>query len=362
MKINFKDYDLDGFVIRECRIAGEDCYLVFPQHIGVKWTKKNLIFRSSIWTLRGELVSASFKKFFNWGEQPELCYTPFSFNANGGCQLVEKLDGSTLIVSKYKDELIVRTRGTVDATISMDNGFEIEILKQKFPKAFENSLLKDHTIIYEWTTPENVIVLNYGDVGITLIGCVKHEDYSYLSQEELDDIALDINVPRPKRYNYKSIKEMLDDVDTWVGAEGICCYCNRGQDIRKIKSEWYRSVHRMKSEMGSFERVVDFWFSNDMPDFQSAYRIIQETIDFEVAERCRGDLSRICDAWKEVKKIVDFMEKYVEDNSKVDQKTFALETIQKWGDTNRSSFVFELRKGKELTKDNYKKLLYQCIK
>ena len=361
MKINFQDYDLEGFVIRECKIAGDECYLIFPQHIGVKWDKKNLIFRSSVWTKEGELISAGFKRFFNWSEQPDLAYTPFSLTANGGCELIEKKDGSTLIVSKHRGELIARTRGTVDAS-GMENGWEIEYLKEKYPLAFNHELLDGHSLIYEWTSPENVIVLNYGEVDISLIACIKHEDYSLFRQSELDKIALEIGVPRPAQYHYKSIKEMIGDVETWVNAEGICCYCNNGQDIRKLKSEWYLSAHKMKSEMGSIERVIDFWFANDMPDYQTAYQTLCDLFDFEIAEKCKGDLSRICDAWKEVKRIVDFMEKYVYDNSHKDQKTFALDTLQKWGDTNRASFVFSLRKGQELSKENYKKLLYQCLK
>jgi hypothetical protein len=41
---------------------------------------------------------------------------------------VEKLDGSTLIVSKYNGQYILRTRGTVDAS-KLANGFELELFK-----------------------------------------------------------------------------------------------------------------------------------------------------------------------------------------------------------------------------------------
>ena len=92
------------------------------------------------------------------------------------------------------------------------------------------------------------------------------------------------------------------------------------------------------------------------------YQIIVDTLDYEIAEQTKGSISRICDGWKEVKKIVDFMKKFVQDHKEIDQKTFAAKTFQKWGDTNRSGFVFSLRQGKELTKENYKKLLYQVLK
>lgn len=110
MKINLLDIDTESFVIRDVQIAGETCYLVFPKHIGCKWTKQNLIFRSSVWNSEGELISASFKKFFNWGEKPELAYTPFSLKANGGCQILEKLDGccdeTTILITEDGEKTI----------------------------------------------------------------------------------------------------------------------------------------------------------------------------------------------------------------------------------------------------------------
>ena len=127
--MNITPPDPTQFIYRPVTIAGDECVLIIPNHIGVKWTKQNLMFRSSIWKINSEAdwtpVSLSFKKFFNWDEQPDLDYTPFSLAANGGCQILEKCDGSTLIVSKYKGELIIRTRGTADASF-MENGHELE--------------------------------------------------------------------------------------------------------------------------------------------------------------------------------------------------------------------------------------------
>ena len=118
-------------------IAGEKCFLVCPKDFGVQWNKDNLIFRSSIWNEQGEPVSLSFKKFFNWEEQKELVPFPSSTK---NCSLIEKKDGSLLIISKYKNQIIHRTRGTFDAS-NLENGHEIEFLKQKYPKVFNSDFI-----------------------------------------------------------------------------------------------------------------------------------------------------------------------------------------------------------------------------
>lgn len=364
MKIDLGKVDVENFSIHPHIIAGETCWLIQAKHIGTKWNKDNMIFRSSVWNSQGEPVSLSFKKFFNWGEQPELAYTPFSVKANGGVDLMEKIDGSTLIVSKYKGQHIVRTRGTVDAT-KIDNGYEIEFLKDKYPNAFDLGLddTVGFSVIYEWVSPVNRIVLNYGtEPDIYLIAIIKHDNYTLATQSVLDQYAKDIGVKRPKRFQFEKIKEMLDAVEALKGQEGLCCYCNGGQDIRKVKSAWYLACHRMKSELGSYERLIDFYFEQNQPEYQEAYQYLVDNFDFEIAETYRGDLSRICTGIKDVNRIIHCMKVKTEPLKAVPRKDAAAVILQAYGNTNRSGMAFALLDGKELKTDDVKKLLYQVTK
>ena len=166
MKINlYNDINRDEFIVKDVIIANECCYLVTPKHIGTKWTRDNLIFRSSIWNSNGELISAGFKNFFNYQEQPDLEYQPTDLK---GCTSVEKLDGSLLIVSKYKGEMIYRTRGT-NTVVNMENSYEIPLLVEKYKKFFKSNIWYSDTTewsyLFEWITPTNKIVINYGDEG-----------------------------------------------------------------------------------------------------------------------------------------------------------------------------------------------------
>lgn len=372
MKTDLTNIDQNNFLIKESIIANESCFLVCPPHIGAKWDKRNLIFRSSIWNSDGELISAGFPKFFNWGEQPDLAHTPHSTTANGGVDVVEKRDGSCLIVSRYKGVLITRTRGTFCAT-NLENGYEIQVLIEKYPKAFsfENEPdTVDYSLIFEWETPNNKIVIRHEEPSLVLIGKVYHSDYSLGTQLELDSIAKKIEVPRPNRYHYDTVQQMLDDVELWVGKEGVCVYSNKGQSIRKKKSLWYLAAHRMKSELGSLDRVVDLFFTLEMPDYNSFYTQILELYDYEVAESCIGFISKICDAWKVVADLVKGMELFVErelksisefTDYKKRRKQQAELVFSAYGKTNRAKYVFTILDNGELELDSYKKLLYQCF-
>ncbi len=345
-------------------VAGETAYLVQPIHIGARWTPQTEIFRSSLWNSQGELISASFKKFFNWAEHPEFSKPPTNLTANGGCELIEKIDGSTLIVSKYKGQLIIRTRGTSDAS-KLDNGHEIEWLKDKYPRVFECDMLDNGvSLLFEWVSPENKIVLNYGEEpDLYFIAAIRHSDYTLFPQTSLDRIAsMDLGVKRPARYNFASVDEMLAAVEALKGKEGLCVYYNAGQNIRKVKSAWYLALHRMKTELGSYERVVDFYFTMNKPTYQEYYDFIVKNYDFELAEQCRGQISKVCQGMKEVDLIVAAMREKVAPLSKLIRKDAAAVILQAYGQTNRSGMAFNLMDGRELTHDDLKKLLYQVTK
>ena len=379
--INAIRADIENFMVHAHEFFAEVVYLVQPVHIGTTWTRDTLNRRSVVLNADGEIVSASFKKFFNWDEKPELDSIP---NSLSGAQLMEKLDGSTLIWSRYNGHTMVRTRGTVDASLQPLNGHEIDLLKQKYAK-FVTFLEAMPTLatsyIFEWTSPLNRIVINYGDeVEMTLIGAVDHRDYSYYNQESLDSIAAMFAFKRPRSFSYNSVEEMKDAVEQFKGVEGLCVYYNNGQSIRKVKGAEYLYLHRAKSDVSSIEKVIDLYLNHSdtlghNASYQEFMAYIEKAYDFEIASLARGHVSRIADAMKEVALIVEGMKKFsaslgvvtvggytVTLNPKQVRKSSAEKIFQAYGSTGRSAMLFKMYDGKPLDSEDIKKLLYQCLK
>jgi hypothetical protein len=360
MQIKFKNIDLTSFVIREGDFCDTKSYLIFPQHIGCKFTQANKQFRSSVWSDDGELVSAGLPKFKNMGEDPDNFPAPTSLkNVN----IITKMDGSLAIVDYYNNKFNVRSRGTLNASI-LDNGDEWLTVFDKYPKV--KDYLKsnpNHTVLFEITTPTNRIVIDYGaEVEFTLISIINKDDYSLLTQKMLDTVSVEHDFKRPKYYSFNSLDEIAEFCNNNKDIEGFCLYSKKDQHIVKCKTDHYKALHRMKSELGSYERVVDFFFVADMPSYQDFYKAVSDTLDFEVAERIVPEMSKICDGYKEVLKIVEFMKEYVETHRHLSRKEFALDTIQKWGKTNRQAMIFSILDKSELSKDLLKKLVYQTTK
>jgi len=361
MKIDISSIDRESFMVHEHIISGEVVYLVQPKHIGAKWKNDNLHFRSSVWNYNGELISASFPKFFNWSEQPDLSPVPTSLK---NATVVEKLDGSTLTVSKYNGQYILRTRGTVDAS-TMANGYELELFKSTIlSKLQDNNDTWNYSIIWEWLSPINKIVLSYGDEPMwKLIGLINHINYSLAQQDMLDAMAKKYDFKRPATYTFSSVQDLLKDVDQWRGKEGVVVYSKNDQMLHKVKAMDYLIKHRFKSE-ATLENTLDLYFNYDKPSYQEFASKLTETFDYECFEMVRGYASQVCDASKEVNKIVDGFKSFIDNQLKSlsTRKEQAQKVISSYSESNRSSMIFSLLDGKNLTTDQQKKLFWQVLK
>ena len=363
MKIDLDKVDRTQFMVHHYHsLNGEIVHLIQPQHIGTKWNQDNKHMRSVVVNYEGEVISASFPKFTNWGENTEHFPVP---NSLKHCTVVEKLDGSTLIVSKYNGQYILRTRGTVDAS-TMANGFELELFKSTIlSKLQDNNDTWNYSVLFEWLSPRNVIVLRYSDEPMwKLIGFIDHTDYSLATQDVLDLMAKKYDLLRPEIYTFTDITDMLQIVDKWQDREGVCLYSKNGQTIHKIKAAKYLLLHHLKSELSSLEKIMDVWLEQGMPDYNTFYNYIFTTFDFELAEQIKGTISRIVDGKKEVNKIVDGMNNFVNNRlrSLPSRKEQAQLVISSYGETNRAAFVFKLLDGKSFGKEEYKKLMFQVLK
>ena len=310
------------FILRDGNVAGEPVVLITPEHIGCKWTNDNLHFRSSVWTRDGELVSPGFRKFFNYGEQPALY--PSLPEDLSGVSCIEKIDGSCLIVSRFRGETIARTRGTFDASRMELSGHDIEFLKSKYPKAFFNSFLESSTLLYEWTSPSNKIVLDYGnEPDIYLVGCIRHDDYSLVPQSQLDEMAESIDVKRPQRYFFDSVTHLIDTVKAFQDSEGVCAYYNNDQTIVKVKGVRYLALHSFKSHC-TLSSLLDVFLTLGVPTYQELAHHVESTFDYECRAMAESHIKTITDAGDVLRSGVDAMQALVAEWRSRSKKEFAL--------------------------------------
>lgn len=360
MKINFSDYDLTDFIVKDGGFCGIPAKLITPNNISVKFNQKNKIFRSSIWDLEGNLLSGSFKKFMNMGQDNDIFPVPLSLD---NTKILEKIDGSTMICDCVNGNFSIRTRGTFSYK-NLDNCQDFEFVLKKYPKIEQFVIDHDYvSFLFEIVSPNQKIIIDYGsEPDIYLIGAIDKQNYDLFSQGMLNLFSFFIDVKRPKLYNFDKIDSLVKFITESKGIEGCCLYSNNDQDIHKIKSQHYLILHRLKSELSSLDKVIDIYLSLNKPNYEKFYDYIAKTFDFELAKTCSDLLKKSCDLGEKAKLILDeikiFVSPMAESLTKNNRKEFAFKIINEYKDKGLESFAFNYLNKHEILDKDFKKLMY----
>lgn len=350
----------NGFKRQEVTFCGKNAVLVCP-NITAKWSKETLRFRSAIFCPEtGEFYSQGFGKFFNAGEQPALYPDPANFK---DWEIKEKKDGTCAIFDYVNGEVSIRTRGT--ATYKTQANYQdFELVFEKYPLFIEElKNYPDFTFICEILSPNNVIVIRPPEIEFFLLAAINKVDATYKSEAFLDDIAEKTGIPRPRSFSFSSIEEAIKTINEFKGFEGVVVNYNKNNDRVKLKTDSYVYLHRVKSTLNSEKNLINFYVENGMPDFNDFYNNLETNFDFEIAESYRGEISRLSDAGKQVRRIIEGMKNFIYDlrNLKT-RKDKAANIIASYGRTNRAGMAFKILDNKELSMDDYVKLMFQVLK
>lgn len=352
--------DPDKFTFRLCTVGGDDCVLIKPKpEMEGFWDDNNKIYRSSIWRVSdGYPVSLGYKKFVNYNELPA-----FEIPENtelGKFEAVEKIDGTCVIISKYKGELIVRTRGTVDAHIHTNSDDLFKLVDEL--KLWSVGLHPDTwgvSFIFEWVTPSNAIVLQYPKSKLFLTGMVKHSDYSYYEQSDLDFYARMYKWDRPERM----LKDEYDNLfgfkkGTWKEAcalwthfmtdhrkcEGYVLYFDRGQVLKKLKTGWYLVAHSLRFSGNYTKSLIATLTCFNHLDSKKDYteeefiEVVRKYRDHEYVETSKPQILDVLRIYKEhVLKPMAQAKEYLDKKETKDWKA-VLETIEKHPEIDKSIF------------------------
>ena len=205
----------------------------------------------------GNIIIRGFEKFFNYKQfdnkdyynYPEEFvnqYTKVNADLTDELTFIEKLDGSLILLSVYKDEFIAAT------TSSSYNDFTISALKWFNSLDTKNEIkqyIKDNkvTLAFEYVSPYNQIVVRYEEEDYRLIGEHENETGVRSSQEKLDELAGTFKFNRPKYYKM-TLGEAIKDLNILKGIEGFVLENTYGKLIKFKVEDWFKS----KGETGIF--------------------------------------------------------------------------------------------------------------
>jgi RNA ligase len=213
---------------------------------------RGLIFNS----VTGECIARPFSKFWNYGQL-------FPMPGVRLIEVTEKMDGSLGILYHHNGQWRIATRGSF-------TGEQARWATDWFQSNYRFFAFdKNVTLLFEIIYPENRIVVDYGKFnGLVLIGARNIQYGHEMYAPELDHIAANMEIARPKSYTFESIDDILNAA-TALSANQEGWVLRYSDNTRlKVKGDAYKIAHKILTgcnfnhvlesvEQGKYEQLID---------------------------------------------------------------------------------------------------------
>lgn len=318
------------------------------------------------------IISAGFPKFMNLGEgvgKFNVDERELLERAGQDLYATLKIDGSLLIRYVQDGQVKWRTRGSL--RIGLDNASEIEYFCVEYPLLADPAFCPDISLLFEWVSPLNKIVISYVRPQLFLIGGVAFDrgvkwweaNLRLLSMKELADVEVALGVEMPDYYLLNSEREvtrLIEDLKADTTIEGFVLRFDQGQRLVKIKTEHYRTLHALRSCLTT-SMLIDLWCQWGKPSYVEYAKLFDAAYDFECWQWAMPGVSSMFDGIRVAERIMAHIRSFVEENRHLIRKDFALLAQQKY-DSVRLATCFMLLDGKEPKDESWKKLILQNCK
>lgn len=272
--------------------------------------------RSLVIDIKNEnIVLCPFKKFFNVNEIPETSMENVINNIKCAktVEISNKLDGSMQQARWYNNQFFYTGSSAIDPKESQQLKDGLDIFNSSVN---HQNMVKENpnlTFIFEYISPNNLIVVKYNETKLCLIGIRDVYTGRQFTYNEMVEYANKYNVPHTEVEN-RTFNEVINSIDNYHAEEkeGWVLYVDG--NMYKMKCNEYREVHRILS-------------------FVSAPNIIMKSIADDYFDDI---ISKVPEAYREnIRKVADIVYKYVRDTQKAidewyekmpknDRKTFAI--------------------------------------
>ena len=279
LKYNQLESDFSNEIVRECR----GCIFYIPNK-NVEVVK---------------VVCYPFTKFGNYGESyvPEIDWSTAS--------VLEKVDGSLIKVWHHEGAWHVSTNGTIDARnaptqvkgVSFYDIFMRALEKNGNPQLFFDSLDPQYTYMFELTSPETRVTIEYSDTAIYYLGA---RNIATLEEVPVpwfcatSDLSYFIRLP--KQYHLHSLESCIEAVNAMGADEEGFVVCDSHFNRVKIKSPEYLIAARIRNNNAiTVKRVLEAMRAGYIDDFYAYAPDYQGFIDDVLLSYKR--IAQACEMW-----------------------------------------------------------------
>lgn len=206
-----------------------------------------------------EVISFSFPRFFNLGEEENPSFDFFDF------KVFKKEDGSIMSLYYDKGDWHVKTSGTFDADCPVNNNENITF-KNLFWSLFgdkKDLLNPDFFYVFELCSRDNKVVVDYPEPKLFLLTVRDKKSlddgvYGEFWPAFLTQIATDLGVSLVEEFKLDSLEEVKEKVSRlnegleYIAHEGFVLVDNNFNRL-KIKNADYLLIHKIKGYLSKMD-------------------------------------------------------------------------------------------------------------
>lgn len=289
----------DGYIVIDYVYAGNDTF-DHPARVECRGLK---------FDADGPVLARPFQKFFNVGERAGVM--PHELDFSQPHVVMDKLDGSMIHPALVDGEVVFMTRmGRTDVARACESLHLTDRLKRAFALYCSGQC----TPIFEWTAPQNRIVVPYPESRLTLLAARNNVSGTYLSRALLHDLAASLGAPLVGEHApHASATDLVAAARAMRGAEGFVVAFAGGLMV-KAKAEEYVLKHRAKESVLQEKNVLALVLRDDIDD---VLPLLEDSDRVEV-ERYRSAV--LAGVEQSARTLAEFVERH----SDMDQKGFAV--------------------------------------
>lgn len=201
--------------------------------------------RGIVYNAVGACVCAPFEKFFNLNENE---WTQEEVVRQWGLPsvLFDKRDGSMITPVLVNGSVWLKTKKSFYSDVARLAQAAMNDELERFCYFMLND---GYTPIFEFTSRESEIVLNYGDEPqFVLLAARSMLDGSYMPWDQLEARAGN-KIKTVPSFMPLSIDMLKDLAKTEENIEGWVLYWTHNNQRLKVKTDWYRALHHVKTDL-----------------------------------------------------------------------------------------------------------------
>lgn len=273
----------------------------------------------------GSVLARPLHKFFNIGEKPDT--QPHVLDFGQPHVIMDKLDGSMIHPAIVNGDVVFMTRmGRTDVARKAERH-----LTPRMRGVLLEIMPVGVTPIFEWTAPDNRIVVRYDESALTLLAVRDNITGEYWQHGTLAETCLPIVTHHSPRHT--SAADFLAYARSIQGAEGFVVRFDNGQWV-KAKGEDYVLKHRAKDSILQEKNLLALVLSGGLDDVLP----LLDDSDARAVKRYAEEVE------SGIAITADWIWRCVADNDNLSQKEFATTIVPNMDPIFRS-LAFQVRAG-----------------